>query len=347
VSKDYYSILGVNKSSSEDEIKKAYKKLALKYHPDRNKNDKKAEDKFKEINEAYQVLGDREKKSQYDTFGSAGPGGGGFPGGGFPGGGFPDLDDLINDFFGSGRSSGRRSQRQNSQFKGRDLRFDINLSFDEAVNGSKKNISVRRARTYKTCNACGGAGEVSYSQGMFSVSRTCGSCGGGGAFADDTETKKVEVKVPPGVDNGTRLRITGEGDAGINNGPSGDLYVDINVDEHPFFKREDENILCEVPISIAQAVLGGKIEIPTLKGTSELKIPSGIQPGQMMRLKGKGIKVINRNTFGDLYVKLNITIPKTISTKQKKLMEDYQKEVEKDNKNPFSQYVNKVKDFFN
>ena len=346
MSKDYYSVLGIDRTSNEEQIKKAYKKLALKYHPDRNKNDKKAEEKFKEINEAYQVLGDQEKKSQYDTFGTVNPnaGSGGFSGG-FPGG-FPDLDDLINDFFGGGRSNSRRTKRENSQYKGRDLRFDVSISFDEAVKGIKKNISLRRARTYKVCKACNGTGELNYSQGMFSVSRTCGSCGGAGAFADDTENKKLEVKIPAGVDNGTRLRMSGEGDAGINNGPSGDLYIDIAVDGHPFFKREDENILCEVPISISNAVLGGSIEIPTLEGTSDLKIPAGVQPGQLMRLKGKGIKILNRESYGDLYVKLNIVIPKTVNSKQKKLLEEYQVEVEKDSKNPFSEYINKVKEFF-
>ena len=273
-----------------------------------------------------------------------GAGGGGFSGG-FPGG-FPDLDDLINDFFGGGRSNSRRSRRENSQYKGRDLRFDVSISFDEAVKGTKKNISLRRARTYKVCKACNGTGELNYSQGMFSVSRTCGSCGGAGAFADVTENKKLEVKIPAGVDNGTRLRMTGEGDAGINNGPSGDLYIDITVKEHPFFKREDENILCEVPISISNAVLGGSIEIPTLDGTSDLKIPAGVQPGQLMRLKGKGIKILNRESYGDLFVKLNIVIPKTVNSKQKKLLEEYQIEVEKDSKNPFSEYINKVKEFF-
>ncbi len=348
--KDYYSVLGIDRGSSEEQIKKAYKKLALKYHPDRNKNDKKAEEKFKEINEAYQVLGDSEKRSQYDTFGTVnpgGPGGGGFPGGGFPGGGFPDLDDLINDFFGGGRGGSRRGNRGPSQFKGRDLRFEVSLTFEEAVTGTKKNVSIRRAKTYEVCKACNGTGEVNYSQGMFSVSRTCGSCGGVGAFADDTENKKLEVKIPSGVDTGTRLRMTGEGDSGINNGPSGDLYIDIVVSDHPFFKREDENIMCEVPLSISQAILGGHIEIPTLNGTSELKIPTGIQPGQMMRLKGKGIKILNRDGYGDLYVKLNIVIPKSINSKQKKLLEEYQKEVDKDSKNPFSEYINKVKDFFN
>ena len=346
--KDYYSVLGVNKSSSEDEIKKAYKKLALKYHPDRNKNDKKAEEKFKEINEAYQVLGDSERKNQYDTFGTAGPQGG-FPGGGFSGSGIPDIEDLINDFFGQGRRGGGRSRSSSepTRYKGRDLRYEVVLDFNEAVIGTKKNVAIRRAKTYKTCNACNGAGEVNYSQGFFSVSRSCGSCGGAGAFSESTENKNVEVKIPPGVDNGTRLRVRSEGDAGINGGPSGDLYVDILVKDHPFFKREEENIMCEVPISIPQAVLGGKIDIPTLEGKSELKIPPGVQPGQMMRLKGKGIKSLNSNSHGDLYVKLELVIPKTVSSKQKKLMQDFQKEVDKEAKNPFSEYLGKIKDFFN
>jgi molecular chaperone DnaJ len=350
-SKDFYSTLGVSKDSSNEQIKKSYKKLAFKYHPDRNKGDKKSEEKFKEINEAYQILGDPQKKSQYDTYGSAafesgGPGGpGGFPGGGFSSGG-PELDDLINDFFGQGRSRGQRQSRER-QPKGRDLRYELLLEFNQAVKGAKMNVQVRRAKSYKTCNACGGTGQVNFSQGFFNVSRGCGSCGGAGAFPEETENKTVEVKVPPGVDNGTQLRIRNEGDIGVNKGPNGDLYIDISVKDHPLFQREDENLICEIPISIPSAVIGGTIDIPTLEGKSELKIPSGVQPGQIMRLKGKGIKDLRSTRIGDLYVKLNIVIPKKVSAKQKKLMEDFQKEIDKESSNPFSEYLNKVKDFFN
>ena len=351
-SKDFYSTLGVQRGSSDDEIKKSYKKLAFKYHPDRNKGDKKSEEKFKEINEAYQVLGDPEKRSQYDTYGSSafegGGAGGGFPGGGFPGGGFAgggiDIEDLMNDFLGGGR--GRRSSRDRSP-KGRDLRYELVLDFEQAVKGTKMNVQVRRAKSYKTCKACGGTGQVNYSQGFFSVSRGCDSCGGVGAFPEDTEHKTVEVKIPPGVDNGTQLRIRNEGDIGVNSGPNGDLYIDISVKDHPLFERENENLICEVPISIPNAVVGGSIDIPTLEGKSELKIPAGVQPGQVMRLRGKGIKDLRSTRIGDLYVKLNIVIPKNISSKQKKLMQDFQKEIDKEASNPFSEYINKVKDFFN
>ena len=347
-SKDFYSTLGVSKDASDDQIKKSYKKLAFKYHPDRNKGDKKSEEKFKEINEAYQVVGDPEKRSQYDTYGSAGFDGSGFPGGaggGFPGGG-PDLEDLINDFFGQGRSRGQRTSR-NTRPKGRDLRYELILEFEQAVTGTEMNVQVRRAKTYKTCNACNGTGQVNFSQGFMTMRQACGSCGGVGAFPDETENKTVKVKVPAGVDTGTRLRIRNEGDSGVNSGPSGDLYIDLIVKDHPLFLREEENIVCEVPISIPQAVIGGEIDIPTLTGQSQLKIPSGVQPGQVMRLKGKGIKDLHSSRVGDLYVKLNIVIPKTTSSKQKKLMQDFQKEIEKDSSNPFSDYINKVKDFFN
>ncbi|MBT3445853.1 molecular chaperone DnaJ [bacterium] len=347
-SKDFYATLGVSKDASDDQIKKSYKKLAFKYHPDRNKGDKKSEEKFKEINEAYQVVGDPEKRSQYDTYGSSGFDGSGFPGGaggGFPGGG-PDLEDLINDFFGQGRSRSQRTSR-NTRPKGRDLRYELILEFEQAVAGTEMNVQVRRAKTYKTCNACNGTGQVNFSQGFMTMRQGCGSCGGVGAFPDETENKTVKVKVPPGVDTGTRLRIRNEGDSGVNSGPSGDLYIDLIVKDHPLFLREEENIVCEVPISIPQAVIGGEIDIPTLTGQSQLKIPSGVQPGQVMRLKGKGIKDLHSSRVGDLYVKLNIVIPKTTSSKQKKLMQDFQKEIEKDSSNPFSDYINKVKDFFN
>ena len=350
--KDFYSTLGVSKSSSDEEIKKSYKKLAFKYHPDRNKGDKKSEEKFKEINEAYQVLGDSEKRSQYDAYGSSafeGGGAGGFPGGGFPGGGFGgggiDIEDLMNDFLGGGRGRARRSSRERSP-KGRDLKYDLLLEFEQAVKGAQMNVQVRRAKSYKTCNACGGSGQVNYSQGFFSVSRGCDSCGGIGAFPEETEHKTVKVKVPPGVDNGTQLRIRNEGDIGLSSGPNGDLYINISVKDHPLFEREDENLICEVPISIPNAVIGGSIDIPTLEGKSELKIPPGIQPGQIMRLKGKGIKDLRSTRIGDLYVKLNIVIPKTTSSKQKKIMQDFQKEIDKEASNPFSDYINKVKDFF-
>lgn len=353
MSKDFYSTLGVSKNSSEEEIKKAYKKLAFKYHPDRNKGDKKSEEKFKEINEAYQVIGDSEKRSQYDTYGSAafeGGGSGGFPGGGFPGGGFGaggiNIEDLMDEFLGGGRGRGRRSSRDRSP-KGRDLRYDLHLEFDEAVKGTKMNVQVRRAKSYKTCNACQGTGQVNYSQGFFSVSRGCDSCGGIGAFAEETEHKTVEVKIPPGVDNGTQLRIRNEGDVGINSGPNGDLFINISVKDHPLFDREGHNLICEVPISIPNAVIGGKIDIPTLEGKSELKIPAGIQPGQIMRLKGKGIKDLHSTDIGDLYVKLNIVFPKKTNSKQKKLMQDFQNEIDKDSSNPFSNYLNTIKDFFN
>ena len=347
-SKDFYATLGVSKDASDDQIKKSYKKLAFKYHPDRNKGDKKSEEKFKEINEAYQVVGDPEKRSQYDTYGSSGFDGSGFPGGaggGFPGGG-PDLEDLINDFFGQGRSRSQRTSR-NTRPKGRDLRYELILEFEQAVAATEMNVQVRRAKTYKTCNACNGTGQVNFSQGFMTMRQGCGSCGGVGAFPDETENKTVKVKVPPGVDTGTRLRIRNEGDSGVNSGPSGDLYIDLIVKDHPLFLREEENIVCEVPISIPQAVIGGEIDIPTLTGQSQLKIPSGVQPGQVMRLKGKGIKDLHSSRVGDLYVKLNIVIPKTTSSKQKKLMQDFQKEIEKDSSNPFSDYINKVKDFFN
>jgi len=350
-SKDFYSVLGISKDASDEQIKKTYKKLAFKYHPDRNQGDKKSEEKFKEINEAYQILGDSERRSQYDTFGSAGFEGGGFPGGGFPGGrGFPDLEDLMDGFFNQGRtrsSSSRSSSSRSTRSKGRDIREELVLEFQEAVKGTKKNVSIRRAKSYKMCNACDGNGQVNYSQGFFSISRSCGSCGGVGAFPEKTENKTVEIKVPAGVDTGTRLRIRNEGDIGFDSGPNGDLYIDMIVKDHPFFSREEENIVCEIPISIPQAIIGGKIDIPTLDGKSELKIPSGIQPGQIMRLRGKGIKILNSSGYGDLFVKLNIVIPSKISDKQRMLMEEFQEEIKKDSQNPISEYLAKIKNFFN
>ena len=354
MSKDFYSTLGVSKSATEEEIKKAYKKLAFKYHPDRNKGDKKAEDKFKKINEAYQVLGDSEKRTQYDTFGSAaiegGGAGGGFPGGGFPGGGFPgggiNLEDILEgsafeDFFGGGGRSSRRQSKSN------DLRVEVILEFDEAVKGVEKKVPIRRIKTYKVCNACNGAGGVSQRLGPFETRRTCGSCGGAGAFPEDTENKTVSIPIPAGVDTGLTLRIEGEGNAPFDSGSRGDLFVNIVVKDHPFFTREGENIICEVPISIPQAVIGGTVDIPTLDGKSEVKVPPGTHHGRVMRLKGKGIQRINSSGVGDLYVKLNVVFPTNISSKQKELMEEFQKEIDNDSANPISDYLNKIKDFFN
>ena len=351
MSKDFYSTLGVSKNASDDEIKKSYKKLAFKYHPDRNKGDKKAEEKFKEINEAYQVLGDNEKRSQYDTFGSAafegGGAGGGFPGGGFPGGGFPggsiNLEDILEgsafeDFFGGG---GRRKSNNN------DLRVEVVLEFDEAVKGVDQKIQLRRIKTYDVCKACNGAGGVVQNLGPFQTKRTCGSCGGAGAFPEDTENKTINVTIPSGVDTGISLRIAEEGNAPFDSGPRGDLIVNIVVKDHPFFTREGENIICEVPISIPQAVIGGKIDIPTLDGKSEIKVPPGTQHAQIMRLKGKGIRRLNSDSFGDLYVKLNVIFPRDINSRQKELMEEFQKEIDQDSANPITDYLNKIKNFFN
>lgn len=338
---DYYELLGVSRNAEESEIKKAYRKLAMKYHPDRNSNDKAAEEKFKEIQKAYAVLSDQQKRAAYDRFGHAGVDpsmGGGH--GGF--GGFGDVfEDIFENIFSGGRSAGRQSRAQ----RGADLQFNVQLTLEEAALGKQIEITVprhvvcevctgsgaKKGTTPKTCETCNGVGQVRIQQGFFSIQQTCPTCHGEGKIVTDPctnchgqgrvrESKKLTVKIPAGVDNGDRVRLGGEGEAGIHGGPSGDLYVQINVKTHAIFERHESDLHCEVPISFITAALGGSIEVPTLEGRVTLKIPGETQTGKTFRLRGKGMKSVRGHATGDLLCSVVVETPVNLSREQKELL---------------------------
>lgn len=356
--RDYYEVLGVDKNASDADIKKAFRKLARKYHPDVNPGDKDAEAKFKEINEAYDVLSNAEKRQQYDQFGHDAPNFGGFGGGGFSGGfsggaDFGDLGDIFNMFFGGGGGAQANGPRQ-----GNDLRYDLTLSFEEAVFGCKKTITVDRwvtcttcggsgakpGTSAETCSRCHGTGRVTSMQqtpfGRMQSQTTCPECGGTGKVIKEKcpdcggtgrrrESKTLEVNIPEGVDNGTRLRMAGEGEVGENGGPSGDLYIYIRVRPHEFFVRDDTDIYMEQRINVAQAALGDEIEVPTLEGRIKFSIPAGVQSGARFRLKGKGVKGMRGYGKGDQYVTVIVETPKTLTDEQRELFQKLSESLER------------------
>ncbi|HEY5544299.1 MAG TPA: molecular chaperone DnaJ [Candidatus Binatia bacterium] len=341
--KDYYELLGVGRSAGEDEIKKAYRKLALQYHPDRNPGDKHAEEKFKEVSEAYSVLSDPQKRSQYDQFGHAAFGEGGPFAGGFDfAGGFEDIfGDIFGEFFG-GSTTGRRRGR------GQDLRYNLTLKFEEAVSGVEKKVKIPRhgacescrgtgakpGTAPQTCPTCRGRGQVSFQQGFFSVSRTCNQCQGQGTIIKEPcltcagagrvrNMHTLSVKIPAGVDNGSRLKLRGEGESAPPGGAPGDLYVVIQVEPHPIFMRDNLDIICDVPISFVQAALGAEIDVPTLDGKVKMKIPSGTQSGKLFRMKGKGIKDVHGLQQGDQHVRVTVETPTRLTARQKELLKEF------------------------
>ena len=373
--RDYYDVLGVNKSASPEELKSAYRKLAVKYHPDKNPGDKGAEEKFKEASEAYGILSDKSKKENYDNFGHAafengGGGQGGFGGfGGFSG---ADFSDIFEDFFGDFGGGRRSSRGRNSNNRGSDLRYDLSITLEEAYAGKKQNIQFSTSEKCNTCKGngskpgsspdrctyCGGNGRVRSNQGFFTVQQTCPQCAGSGEEITNpcsdcngqgnTQTsKKVSVTIPKGVDDGTRIRLAGKGEAGTRGGASGDLYLFINVKSHELFKRSDVNLFFEFPISIADAALGTTIEIPTIDGKkAKIKIPDGTQDGKQFRLKGKVMPFMRRGDFGDLYVQIKTEVPVYLNKEQRSLLEKF-REIENDKSNPsIKKFFQKAKDFW-
>lgn len=379
--RDYYEVLGVSKTATQDELKKAYRKLARKYHPDLNKDNAEAAEKFKECNEAYSVLSDEQKRAQYDQFGHAAfenggmGGGGGFGGaGGFGGFGGSGMEDIFDMFFGGQGGRGGRSSKAGPQ-RGADLRFDLEISFEEAAFGLEKEINLYRDEVcdhchgegaepgskVETCPECNGSGYVRFTQntmfGQMVNERPCSRCKGEGKIISEPckecrgkgtvkRNKKLKVKIPAGVDNGSRLRVSNEGEAGAKGGPSGDLYVYLYVKPHKFFERDGTTVLCEVPINIVQATLGADIKVPTLDGQVTMKIPEGTQPGKVMRIKGKGIPSLRNSSRGDQLVRIKVVVPTKLNDKQKDALRKFA-DISKDNINPEEKsFMDKVKDFF-
>ena len=345
--RDYYEILGISKSADADEIKKAYRRLAMKYHPDRNTSDAGAEAKFKEAKEAYEVLKDSDKRAAYDRFGhdglrGHGPGG---QGGGFSAEGFGDIfGDVFGDIFGGGRRSGGPQV-----FRGADLGYELQLELEKAVAGDTVTIDVptqvscdsckgsgaKKGSEPVSCSTCGGAGQVRMQQGFFSIQQTCPACKGAGTTITDPcgechgrgrvrKTRTLSVKVPAGVDDGDRIRLSGEGEAGRNGGPSGDLYVEIRVRPHKIFEREGANLSCEIPVSFGTATLGGEVELPTLDGHVSLKIPPGTQSGKIFRLRGKGVTTVRDPRRGDLFAQVAVETPVHLTAEQRALLEKFE-----------------------
>jgi len=371
--RDYYEVLGVDKGASADQIKSAYRKQAIKHHPDKNKGDKSAEDKFKEASEAYHVLSNSERKQNYDNFGHAA-----FENGGGGRGGFGNFDfsnhfsDIFEDFFGEGfGGSGRKSRRSNN--RGSDLRYDLSITLEEAYAGKKQDIKFSTSEKCDTCSGsgskpghdvgscsmCGGHGQVRSSQGFFTVQQTCPQCSGSGEMITNPcgscggqgkkqASKRLSVTIPKGVDDGTRIRLAGKGEAGSRGAGNGDLYLFINVYSHELFKRSDENLFFECPISIADAALGTSIEIPTVDGgKAKIKIPSGTQSGKQFRLKGKGMPYMRGSGTGDLYVQVNTEVPVSLNKEQKELLEKF-REIENEKSNPsIKKFFQKAKSFWN
>ena len=379
--RDYYEVLGVSKTATQDELKKAYRKLARKYHPDLNKDNEEAAEKFKECNEAYSVLSDDQKRAQYDQFGHAAfenggmGGGGGFGGaGGFGGFGGSGMEDIFDMFFG-GQGGRGGSRAKTGPQRGADLRFDLEITFEEAAFGLEKEINLYRDETcdhchgegaepgskVESCPECNGTGYVRFTQntmfGQMVNERPCSRCKGEGKIISEPckecrgkgtvkRNKKLKVKIPAGVDNGSRLRVSGEGEAGAKGGPNGDLYVYLYVKPHKFFERDGTTVLCEVPINIVQATLGADIKVPTLDGQVTMKVPEGTQPGKVLRLKGKGIPSLLGGSRGDQLVRIKVVVPTKLSDKQKDALRKFA-DISKDNINPEEKsFMDKVKDFF-
>ena len=366
--RDYYEVLGIAKSATEVEIKKSFRKLAMKYHPDRNPDDAESEAKFKEVKEAYDILSDARKRQAYDQFGHAGVSG---QQSGFGGGGFGDnFSDIFSDFFGGSRGGAGQSRAE----RGSDLRYNLDLTLEEAVTGTEIEIEVptwvqckkcagsgaKEGTKPQTCATCQGVGQIHMQQGFFAIQQTCPHCHGAGEMIADPcgscsgqgrvrERKKLSVKIPAGIDNGDRIRLTGEGEAGAHGGSTGDLYVQIKMKPHPVFTREETHLFCEVPVCATMLMMGGEIGVPTLSGKVSLKIPAGTQTGKSFRLREKGVQGVRQKTPGDLFCKVQAEIPVKLTEAQQALVKKLNESLEKNGNqhSPTKQsWYDKVKSFF-
>ncbi len=371
---DYYELLGVSRSADQTEIKKAYRKLAVQHHPDKNQGNKEAEDKFKDISEAYEVLSDPDKRDRYNRMGHEA-----YKRSGRASGGGHDPFDIFSEVFGGGGGGifdsffgGGGGRQQNGPRQGADLRYDLEIEFEEAVLGVEKTINIPKLDVCQTCGGtgaqkgtgrkqchhCGGTGQVTFSQGFFSIRQPCSNCHGSGTIIEKpcpkcrgegrvrTE-KKLQIRIPPGVDTGSHLRVSGEGEGGQRGGPAGDLYVVIKVKAHEIFQRDELDIFCEVPIDFTTAVLGGEIEVPTITGSSKMSVPEGTQNGTVLRLKGKGMPSLRGGLRGDQHVKLFVEIPRNLSRPQKELLKAFSDSLENSKNNPLKEgFFEKAAKFF-